>query len=608
MVRDAMSADHIAGVAVSVVQNGQVVLNKGYGFADFAPARRVDPNQTLFRLGSVSKTFTWIALMQEVEAGRIRLDAPVNAYLPDELDIPEDERERPVRIRDLMTHTPGFEDKALGHLFERDPERVRSQARYLEQERPRRVREPGELPTYSNYGVALAGAVLAARSGQPFESLIEARVIAPLGLTRTTFREPYPARDELPAPLSRALSQSVSEGFRWTGAGFDERPFEYIHQVAPAGGASSTSGDMARYMLALLNNGVIDGRAVYGPRTAAAFRTVLQRAAPGVGGWAHGFLEYPLPGGFTGFGHGGATLSFYSNMITVPELGLGVFISTNTDTGRTLVNRAPALIVQRFYSPAPSAPRPGSPALKDEAGTYAGAYFTTRRAYSGLEKFVSLFVGLAQVSVTEEGRLLVQGGGSGKAYVPDGAPGRFRSADGDERLVFEMEDGRAERFYSPSGAAAYDRLPWIQAPRLLAILGALTLVAAIFTLVGAGFRVVRGARQSPSQRSSSLAEIVTSVLWLVVFTTFALWAGSAGDDANIVYGWPGPMLLAASITALVAALLSLLLLLLLFPSLRADWRGGWTLLRRLRHTATVLIFCGFSFLLLAWGALAPWSA
>jgi hypothetical protein len=97
-------------------------------------------------------------------------------------------------------------------------------------------------------------------------------------------------------------------------------------------------------------------------------------------------------------------------------------------------------------------------------------------------------------------------------------------------------------------------------------------------------------------------------MWLVVFTTFALWAGSAGDDANIIYGWPGPMLLAASITALLAALLSLLLLLLLFPSLRADWRGGWTLFRRLRHTATVLIFCGFSFLLLAWGALAPWSA
>jgi hypothetical protein len=95
---------------------------------------------------------------------------------------------------------------------------------------------------------------------------------------------------------------------------------------------------------------------------------------------------------------------------------------------------------------------------------------------------------------------------------------------------------------------------------------------------------------------------------VVAFVAFTLWALNAGDVTNIVYGWPGPMLLLASTSALVAALCSLFLLLLLFPSLRADWRGGWTLFRRLRHTVTVIIFCCFSGLLLVWGALAPWSA
>ena len=98
------------------------------------------------------------------------------------------------------------------------------------------------------------------------------------------------------------------------------------------------------------------------------------------------------------------------------------------------------------------------------------------------------------------------------------------------------------------------------------------------------------------------------MIWVVAFTAFILWAMKAGDVANVLYGWPGTWLLLASTSALVGALCSLFLLLLLFPSLRADWRGGWTLFRRLRHTVTVIVFCCFSGLLLFWGALAPWSA
>ncbi|MGH1557141.1 serine hydrolase domain-containing protein [Caulobacter segnis] len=82
VVRRAMSRDHIAGVTLSVVQNGQVVLKKGYGFANLDQRKPVDPDKTLFRVASISKTFTWIALMNEIEAGRMRLDGPVNLYLP----------------------------------------------------------------------------------------------------------------------------------------------------------------------------------------------------------------------------------------------------------------------------------------------------------------------------------------------------------------------------------------------------------------------------------------------------------------------------------------------------------------------------------------------
>ncbi len=155
VVREAMTTGHIAGAAVSVVQNGQVVLKKGYGFA--APGRAVDPDNTLFRIGSISKTFTWIAVMKEVEAGRMRLSAPIDLYLPEPLQIPDQGFAQPILVRDLMSHSGGFEDRTLGQLFERSPDRIRPLADYLREERPRRVRPSGQVSVYSNYGAMLAG-------------------------------------------------------------------------------------------------------------------------------------------------------------------------------------------------------------------------------------------------------------------------------------------------------------------------------------------------------------------------------------------------------------------------------------------------------------------
>ena len=193
----------LPGLSVAVVQNGQVVLKKGYGFASLKPQRPVDPDRSLFRVGSISKTFTWIALQKEVEAGRMRLDAPVNLYLPERLQLKDQGLRQQVRLRDLITHTSGFEERTYGQTFERDWQRVRSLNQYLRQERPRRVREPGEIVSYSNYDAALAGAAVANVQGKTFERMIEERVLVPAGLANTTFREPRPERPDLPGASSR---------------------------------------------------------------------------------------------------------------------------------------------------------------------------------------------------------------------------------------------------------------------------------------------------------------------------------------------------------------------------------------------------------------------
>ena len=189
VVKDAMAREHIAGVTVSVVQNGQVLLKKGYGFASLNPRRAVDPDRSLFRVGSISKTFTWIAVMKEVEAGRIRLNQPINLYLPEKVQVRDQGYDQPVRVANLMDHSPGFEDRALGQLFEDRQDRVRPLALYLRQERPRRVHTPGSISSYSNYGAALAGEAVTYTSSKPFERLIEDEIFAD-SLFARTFRAP----------------------------------------------------------------------------------------------------------------------------------------------------------------------------------------------------------------------------------------------------------------------------------------------------------------------------------------------------------------------------------------------------------------------------------
>jgi len=606
VVRQAMTTDHIAGAAVSVVQNGQVVLDKGYGFA--GPGRAVDPNTTLFRVGSISKTFTWIALMKEVEAGRMRLAAPINLYLPEPLQVKDQGFSRPIYVRDLMTHSAGFEDRSLGQLFEEDPARVRPLTDYLREERPRRVRAPGVVSVYSNYGAILAGEAVSYVDGHPYQDLIDGEILGPLGMAHTSAREPYPARADLPRPMPAALAADLSTGYRWAGGTWRPQTFEYVTQGAPAGAVSSSAGDMARYMLMILNGGQLEGATVYGPDTAKGFRTTLQSSAPGVNGWDDGFMEFSLPGGFRGQGHGGDTLWFHSEMVTVPDLNLGVFVTTNTDTGPALTTLLPQQIVGRFYAPPPLSPKPGLASLVDDRAVYAGTYLDDRRSYHGLEKFVFTLIGQANIGVTKDGRLVTPGGGGAQSWVPDGPAGHFQRVDGPETMAFAIENGRAVRWYAASGATAFDRVGPLYQTRVLGLMAALTVLASIATLVGLAVRDTRESRQTPTQARASLVQTTISLLWLVAMASFGAWAAGSGDLGKIMYGWPGPLVLTASACALVAALLTLLAL-VMTPVV---WRGGrrldsWTIGRKLRFTLTSLIFAGFSFQLLMWGALAPWS-
>jgi CubicO group peptidase (beta-lactamase class C family) len=527
------------------------------------------------------------------------------------LRIPDQGYDQPVRVRDLMTHTPGFEDLALGQLFERDYARVRPLAVYLREERPRRVRAPGSLVSYSNYGAGLAGEAVTEVTGKPFEALVEGEITGPLGLDRTTFREPHPPRAGLPAPLAPAIAADMATGYRWTAGSFQPRPFEHIEQIAPAGAASSTAADMSRYMSMLLAGGALSGVNVYGPLTARAFSTPLPRPAPGVPGWRHGLVEYALPGGILGVGHGGDTLSFHSNMVLVPQLSLGVFVATNSDRGGRLAAELPGRIIERFYALPPGPLAAGSRALIIDAGAFKGVYLTDRRAYHGLEEMVDRLIGAASVNVTGDGHLALSDFGGLQLFSPLGPPaeGRFMADTDDKPLIFQMKDGRAVGFFTPDGTAAFERIGVWRRTGTLVVSTLLTLLAAAVALRDVLARARRDFRETSSQRRSGIVLTTAATLWLLAIGLFGAWGLGSGDVATVMYDWPGVTLVLASTCALAASLMSVLTMLLL-PLI---WRGGrrvdsWTGGRKIRFTLMAATFTAYGVLLASWGALEPWSS
>ncbi len=608
-VGDAMASDHIAGVAVAVVQAGRPVVLRGYGFAGFSPLQPVDAERTLFRIGSVSKTFIWIALMQQVEQRRMRLEDPVNDHLPDGLQIPAQGFERPIRLVDLMAHAAGFEDRDMGSSFLRDPAGLLPLAEFLAANRPDRIREPGPPSTYSNHGAALAAAAVAHVEREDFATLVERGITGPLRMNSTTFRQPHAAGGGLPAPMPRELAARLSTGFRWTGTGFQPREFEYI--ARPSGMASATAADMARYMLMQLNDGALDGATVYGAAAAAAFRTPLLDMPDDMNGWAHGFSVQTLPGGFKGYGHGGGTLSFFTNMVVVPSLDLGIFVVTNTDTAQPFVVRFPQEIVDRFYNAGRPAWRGGDPELVKRASLYEGHYLSTRRAYSGLREFWGRILEAAEVAVTRDGYLVTRSGSAGQRWVPSAIRGQFRAVDRPETLLFELDaHGRALRWIGPGGSRVFERINALQTPRALGILAGCVVVTAL----GSGLLAFNRFRRRPrSPRRVAALEIVTlaaSGAWLVSILAFNAWRARAGDPVNWYFDFPGSLLLAASVAALVATAGSIAILAGVISSIRTrrePGAGAMVLVDGAVYCAAALIYLFFAAVLASWGALSPWA-
>ena len=425
MMPAVLQQGNVAGAVVSVVKDGHVLLAKGYGYADAARKTPMDAQRTLIRPGSVSKLFTWTAVMQLVEQGKIDLNADVNRYL--DFKVPEPYG-HPITVADLMMHRTGFEE-GLKDVLVTDPKKLESLGQSLRRHVRPVLFPPGTVPAYSNYGAALAGYIVERVSGEPFADYVAHHILGPLGMTHSTFAQPLPA----------TLAPYMSKGYR--SATEAPRPFEMLAQ-SPAGALSATAADMAQFMLAHLQDGRTDRGQILRPETVKLMHSPSLVLPAGFDTMAHGFFLGQRNGRAT-LEHGGDTVIFHSDLEIIPAEHVGLFVSFNSrgqaDATYGIRERLMSAFMDRYFPALPSAEPPALPSAAAHAREIAGRYESSRRVQSG---FMSLFYVLQGQDVvsTNPDATISMSSAPGKTFR-EVAPYVWREVGGARLLQLANVDG-----------------------------------------------------------------------------------------------------------------------------------------------------------------------
>lgn len=438
---------NVPGATIAVVKDGQLVVAKGYGYSNISGRIPVNATTTSFRIGSVTKLFTWTAIMQLADEGKIDLDADVNTYLKD-MKIPDTYPGRPVTVRNLMTHTAGFEDGGL-RTVGTDPKNLTPFRQYCKENIPARVFPPGKVTSYSNYGTTLAAVIVEDVSGMPYEEYLTTRILAPLEMDRTSIREDLPP--DLAARLSRGYAYAANE---------NSVAEDDIIVIGPAGTISAPSPDMAKFMIAHLNNGTYRDATILSERATGLMHARAFTNDPRVSGVCLGFYEQHYNGLRT-IGHDGDTTLFHSRLILIPEKQAGYFVSYNSAGGGLARDEFHEAFMNHYY-PAPQSPVPKpDPVNVPQLQKYAGTYEMNRHNYARFEKVLNPLVQIG-VTVSGDGTLLTTTGSD----LVETDPGVFVRADGTRPanggLVFHTTtDGTIDYLMSANvPILAFDRIPW----------------------------------------------------------------------------------------------------------------------------------------------------
>ncbi|HLJ94639.1 MAG TPA: serine hydrolase [Gemmataceae bacterium] len=368
----------LPALSIALVDNQEVIWAKGFGFRN--PTEKIPATaDTVYRVGSVSKLFTDIGIMQFVERGVLDLDAPVSRYLPDFK--PNNPSGKPITLRQLMAHRSGLvREPPIGHYF--DPTQPSLAQTVQSLNTTQLVYPPLTKIKYSNAAVATAGLVLEQTQKEPFAKYLKRAVLDPLGLEKSSF-EPDPA-----------LMKDLAHGIMWTyhGRVFDAPTFPL--GMAPAGSMYSTVNDLASFLKVLFADGRGPGGPVLKPSTIEQMWTPQFAPATDKTGFGIGFLLSEREG-HRCIGHNGAIYGFATELLALPDEKLGVAVVAAKDCANDVARHIADVAVTQMLAVRKGQPPPtieeSAPLAPERARRLAGRYAQDGKGVDLIERNGKLF-------------------------------------------------------------------------------------------------------------------------------------------------------------------------------------------------------------------------
>jgi len=571
-----MEYDNVPGMAFVMVKDDEVFFSKGYGYADVEKQVPFDPDQSIVRGGSMAKTVTALAVMQLVEQGKLDLDADVNQYLT-HFQIPNTYDE-PITARDLLHYTAGLDTRFIGIRVESMDE-ILPLSDYLAHHLTERVRPPGEIRSYNDLEIALAGLLVEEVSGMPYEEYVQEHIFKPLGMDSTSIY--LPKEDEA----------RVALGYQSNGQPF---PLNYYYLNDAAGaGFNTTASDLARYMIMHLENGRYGNVQLITDESAKELHTTRFQHDPHLPGIAYTFDEQ-FWGSHRVLAKGGGAPGFSNRIILLPDDRIGIYFVFNRDA--EAVDFGPNLeraFRERFFPGGSNQPvgREVPASNPKEMERYEG-YYVELIDYSvnSLEKVRSLTEQI-HITVNDQGRLKMN---SGTLLRVDN--NLFQWSDSGNYVAFR-EDEKGDITYMFYARTAMVRLPWYETfPVQIGLLG-FSLIAFVTALIG--WLVAGLKRQRKLYSISGLLSLLN--MGFLVGLGLLLGPVFTASDAPWIFSFAPPVeLLLLLALPLVGVVLTLLLAWQVFRSWK-EKRGGWFV--RVHNTLILAASLAFLFFLNTWNLL-----
>lgn len=586
IITSLMDQHHLTAASLALVQNGEVFIQKGYGHQNLDTKSAIDPITGLFRIGSVTKLFTWIAVLQQIEKGTLELDRDVNDYL-ETFKVPAT-YDQPITLRSLMSHTPGFEDVLPGLFLSEDNEKPGT-VEYLKKRLPARIRPPLQTASYSNQGTALAQYLIEITSGMAFEDYAEQYIFNPLGMQYTTLRQPLPAH----------MRADYTTAYAYREGKFIEKGFEIV-PVTGMGGATTTAGDMAIFMKALLNNTCGNGHCLLDSSSFALMQTPVLRHAPGINAALHGFMDLSRRG-VSAFGHGGNTFLYHTNLMIIPDHNLGMFVTFSGEAGGMAPTRTAEAFLDRFF--------PDTMALKetivldeDYLNKFTGTYKMNRHSHNDIFKLLALFM---TTSVTlENGKLKITNEMQDPIYCLPIDSLTFRDENSNDLVAFKRDGENISHLFVGNYAIfAFERVTgfYKSIPNLLIFL--MTMFSMVFILViwpliyliRRQYKPLQDTKRSLPLKSKLLA--LAPACFYLLFFLLIMPAMAAGQE--LVMNIPASMKI-----AMFFPLAAIPFILLMLWQLLSLWKNpGIKVRSRLFYTFACVSFALFTWQLYFWNLL-----